>query len=361
MTLEATVICLDNSEFSRNTDYGTSRLLQQQDAANFISGIKTQQNPENLVGILSMAGDRVELRVTPTSDLGKTLQAMHEIRIYGKIDLIRGIQIAQLALKHRLNKNLKQRIVCFIGSPICDEVNEKQLEKLGKILKKNNVALDIISFGEISENHDKLQTLIDAVNNNGTSNLIEIPSSTSLTDAVMTSPIVLGEGMEIQGDNVTPGVDASGFEFGIDPNADPELYMALRMSMEEENARQARLQTNNIENTGQTNDIELRRQDQVPTIDEINAMEVDDELRQALIMSIQDFKGETNMEVNNQDDVTISSTNTNGPNFINELIGSIPGVNVNDPRIQAALREASQQQNTKDEEKSDPKKPDLEK
>lgn len=33
-----------------------------------------------------------------------------------------------------------------------------------------------------------------------------------------------------------PGV--SGFEFGVDPNLDPELALALRVSMEEERARQ---------------------------------------------------------------------------------------------------------------------------
>ena len=34
------------------------------------------------------------------------------------------------------------------------------------------------------------------------------------------------------------GGDGSGFEFGVDPNLDPELALALRMSLEEENARQ---------------------------------------------------------------------------------------------------------------------------
>ena len=31
-----------------------------------------------------------------------------------------------------------------------------------------------------------------------------------------------------------------GFEFGVDPNEDPELALALRVSMEENRARQAR-------------------------------------------------------------------------------------------------------------------------
>lgn len=52
---------------------------------------------------------------------------------------VRGIQIAQLVLKHRQNKNQKQRIVCFVGSPV--SATKKQMETLGKNLKKNNVAI----------------------------------------------------------------------------------------------------------------------------------------------------------------------------------------------------------------------------
>ncbi|KAK9173243.1 hypothetical protein CmeUKMEL1_06165 [Cryptosporidium meleagridis] len=371
MTLEATVICLDNSNYSRNGDYGTSRMLQQQDATNFISGIKTQQNPENLVGILSMAGERIELRVTPTSDLSKAMHAMDGIRLNGKIDLLRGIQIAQLALKHRLNKNLRQRIVCFVGSPLEDDLTEKQLEKLGKVLKKNNVSIDIISFGEILVNRERLQALVNAANNDNTSNFVEVAAPTNLTDALMASPIVLGEGTSsgAYGDGLTGAAgETSGFEFGIDPNADPELYMALRMSMEEERNRQMRLEGNNERNPSSSEPVNPpQRQsattnnfDSIPTINEINAMEVDDELRQALLLSIQDFSGNdsaSNTNTSNQQQGTstsentfITSTNPNqgnnaqagnssDPNSIEGLIQGIPGVDINDPRIQDALRQ----------------------
>lgn len=36
-----------------------------------------QSNPENTVGILTMAGKGVRVLVTPTSDLGKILACMH--------------------------------------------------------------------------------------------------------------------------------------------------------------------------------------------------------------------------------------------------------------------------------------------
>ena len=36
--------------------------------------------------------------------------------------------------------------------------------KLGKKLKKNNIAVDIVNFGEDAENQEKLSKFIEAVN-----------------------------------------------------------------------------------------------------------------------------------------------------------------------------------------------------
>ena len=74
------------------------------------------------------------------------------------------MQIAQLALKHRKNKNGGQRIVVFIGAPIQETV--EKLQKIGKQLKKNNVAIDVISIGEVEENNEKLLEFVNATNSN---------------------------------------------------------------------------------------------------------------------------------------------------------------------------------------------------
>ncbi|XP_041020877.1 26S proteasome non-ATPase regulatory subunit 4 homolog isoform X3 [Juglans microcarpa x Juglans regia] len=116
MVLEATMICIDNSEWMRNGDYAPSRFKAQADAVNFICGAKTQSNPENTVGILTMAGKGVRVLVTPTSDLGKILACNHGLEIGGEMNLASGIQVAQLALKHRQNKKQQQRIIVFCGS-----------------------------------------------------------------------------------------------------------------------------------------------------------------------------------------------------------------------------------------------------
>lgn len=50
------MVCVDNSEFTRNGDYAPSRFQAQADAVNLLAGAKTQHHPENTVGVLTMAG-----------------------------------------------------------------------------------------------------------------------------------------------------------------------------------------------------------------------------------------------------------------------------------------------------------------
>lgn len=104
---------------------------------------------------------RPSILVTPTNDIGKLLSALGNAIIGGLSDLQTAIQIAQLALKHRENKNQRQRIVVFVGSPIEDD--QENLVKLGKKLRKNNVLIDIVTFGEEGMGNDeKLNALVEA-------------------------------------------------------------------------------------------------------------------------------------------------------------------------------------------------------
>lgn len=56
MPIEATMIIVDNSEFMRNGDYQPSRFGAQADAANTVFQSKVDSNPENSVGLMTMAG-----------------------------------------------------------------------------------------------------------------------------------------------------------------------------------------------------------------------------------------------------------------------------------------------------------------
>lgn len=55
------------------------------------------------------------------------------------------------------------------------------------------------------------------------SHLVTIPPGTLLSDALMNSPIIVGE----DGTGAVPGLPGTGgdFEFGFDPSTDPELAM----------------------------------------------------------------------------------------------------------------------------------------
>ncbi|KAK4479946.1 hypothetical protein RD792_012998 [Penstemon davidsonii] len=241
MVLEATMICIDNSEWMRNGDYSPNRFQAQADAVNLICGAKTQLNPENTVGVLTMAGKGVRVLVTPTSDLGKLLACMHGLEIGGEMNLTAGIQVAQLALKHRQNKKQQQRIIVFVGSPV--KYDKKVLELIGRKLKKNSVALDIVNFGEEDdEKTEKLEALLAAVNNNDSSHIVNVsPGPSALSDVLMSTPIFIADGEVGSGFAASVAAAAAGgagYEFGVDPNMDPELALALRVSMEEERARQ---------------------------------------------------------------------------------------------------------------------------
>jgi 26S proteasome regulatory subunit N10 len=148
-----------------------------------------------------------------------------------------------LALKHRQNKSQKQRIIIFNCSPV--EEDEKNLVKLAKKMKKTNISIDIVAFGELSdETLKKLRAFNENSQSAEGSHLEAVqPSGNLLSDALITTPILGGDGSSGGAGAGSSGGDAGGsggndFEFGVDPSVDPELALALRMSFEEEKARQ---------------------------------------------------------------------------------------------------------------------------
>lgn len=297
------MVCVDNSEFARNGDYSPSRFQAQADAVNLLAGAKTQHHPENTVGVMAMAGKTPTVLVTPTSDLGKVLQAMQKMKIDGNVPhMSTSVQIAQLALKHRENKNQRQRIVVFIGSPV--EENEEALVKIAKKLKKNNVAVDIVSFGCEEENRSKLEAFHAAVNSGENSHLVSVPSGTILSDMLFSTPIFMEEGGSdnptAPRSNIVDGFDYG--ELGVDPTLDPELALALRMSVEEERARQAALQAAEQGDGQQPTDAAAPEQAAHQTAEEnegVEAMDEDTLLQQALALSMQ---GGVENQTNNQEE-----------------------------------------------------------
>jgi len=484
MVLESCMILLDNSEYMRNGDYVPSRLEAQHDAANFLVGTKTQSNPENTVGVIAMCGSGTtsdgasapgELLVSPTDDMGKILSALHGIPVRkgshsnrftggeeekkgmdcvgqgGGVDLVVSLQVANLALKHRRNKNGAQRVIVFVGSPLT-HVDARALSKAGRMLKKNNLSIDVIAMGELEVNEPKLKQLVDAANGGAsddsgverTCHLVTIPAGVLPSDVLVSSPIVNGGSGEAGGGGGVSAGGASssvmggaGFaEFGgVDPNLDPELAMALRVSMEEERARQERAATaaaasaqddnneasdsnNNDTTEGGEGEAAPMEVDGGATSTSVNIAADSDEmgfevseddalLQQALAMSMaagndNDDTAEsppvaeeapapaaadvaTDVDMDDEDEdaamqlalqmsmqpdnvgeeakksaESASSSNEGqqqfqDPQFVNQLLGSLPGVDTNDPELNSALRNMLDKKDG-DDNKDDEKK-----
>ncbi|PAN47824.1 hypothetical protein PAHAL_9G342200 [Panicum hallii] len=296
MVFEATMICVDNSEWMRNEDYRPSRFAAQSDAVAMVCSAKMQANLESSVGVLAMAGRRgVSVLVTPTNDFGEVLARMQDLEIVGEVNLTAAIQVAQLALKNRQNKQQQQRIIVFVGSPVIDAKNV--LEAIGEKLKKNNVALDVVDFGESDdEKPEKLEALVAAVSSGGNSHIIHVlPGEDFLSNVILSSPILAEDQKSV---SAAAARRASGFEFCVDPNVDPELALVLQVSMEEERARQqaAAEESSETESTCQssTSNDETVMADTEPelnlyTEDQRNLQKDEDQLwQQAHAMSIED-------------------------------------------------------------------------
>lgn len=265
--LEATVLCVDNSQYSRNGDFPRTRFEAQIDAIEYIFQAKRNSNLENTLALISSAGTSTpQVLSTFTSQFGKLLSGLNDTVISGEhIHFVNTIEMAVLTLKHRQNKLQHQRIIMFVCSPLQLSIEKDSLSNVANLLKEKKIALDVINFGEIDDNTTILTEFIDNLNRNNTagddskSHLLTVrPGPRLLYEHIATSPIILEENGSMMAGSVGGMMDGSvdggngGFmDFGVDPELDPELAMALRLSMEEEQQRQERLRQQEQQQQGQ--------------------------------------------------------------------------------------------------------------
>ena len=395
MPLESCMLLLDCSEYMRNGDYIPTRLEAQVDAANMLVGAKTQSHPESTVGI--SAG--TELLLSPTTDVGLMLRALHGLNFTSSVDdICAAVQVAGLALKHRRNKNGSQRIIVFVGTPLTD-VEPRALQKAGRQLKKNNVAIDVVALGELETNEEKLRELVDAANGRSddggerTCHLVTIPAGVLPSDVLANSPVLAADGgayAAAAGAMATGGFDG-GNQFadfgGVDPNMDPELAMALRVSMEEERVRQERATAAAASEESKDADMadaseagnafasaaadaglseedallqqalamSMQENDPVPSADtkpSVTMMETDDDEDAAMLMALQ-MSMQTEEQDSKPSQEGAPDQQFQDPSFVSELLGSMPGADANDPEIQEALRKAAAKKEEDDKKKED--------
>ena len=348
---------MDNSEWMRNGDYAPTRHGAQYDMTSMLIGAKLRINHESTVGVLTMAGPGIKVLASPTNDQGQLYSGLHGIPLASKCNFTAGIQVAMLALKHRENKKGGQRVILVVGSPV--EMEEKKLVRVGKQLRKNNVALDIIAMGENSSNEEKLQKLVEAVNKDDNSRMITVPAGTHPSDVVRQSAIIstTGGSGSVGGGG---GASAGGANFaeygGVDPSLDPELAMALQASMAQlrEDATGGGADAASVGGSVTTTDA-------TPALLPAGMSAEEIMLQQALAMSMAgvsdtssaDGSGSTPMDIDDEDGAALAAAlamsaggdasgdgsvaDFSDPNFAASLLSGLPGVDPNDPSIQAAM------------------------
>ncbi|KAL7394490.1 hypothetical protein ABVT39_026921 [Epinephelus coioides] len=369
MVLESTMVCVDNSEYMRNGDFLPTRLQAQQDAVNIVCHSKTRSNPENNVGLITMANN-CEVLTTLTPDTGRILSKLHAVQPRGNISFCTGIRVAHLALKHRQGKNHKMRIIAFVGSPVED--NEKDLIKMAKRLKKEKVNVDIINFGEEEMNTEKLTAFINTLNgkDGAGSHLVTVPPGPSLADALLSSPILAGEGGAVL--DLDP--------FGVDPSADPELALALRVSMEEQRQRQEdearRAAVASAAEAGISSPAADESEDALlkmsvphtdsstPALPDFSRMTEDEQIAYALQMSMQGAGAEFDAEdmdtgvdmdsskAKDEEDYDVMQD----PEFLQSVLENLPGVDPNNEAIRNAMGSLASQTGPKPDTKKDEEK-----
>lgn len=161
------MLCIDNSEWMRAEDYSPNRWQAQCEAAFlFLNG-----KPEDSVGVVTMSGKRPICHLPPTQDKHKTTGALKDVKLTGEVNHKAALDLAQLILRNRTHKIQKPRIVWFVGSPV--EESLKEILSIAHSCRKNNIAVDVIDFGEMSSlKSSKLDSFVADVNRRGTSHYI---------------------------------------------------------------------------------------------------------------------------------------------------------------------------------------------
>ncbi|KAL1432038.1 hypothetical protein MTO96_013401 [Rhipicephalus appendiculatus] len=224
MVLESTVVCVDISEYMRNGDFAPSRMKAQEDAVAIVCQSKTRRHPENNVALMTMVGP--EVLTSLTTDVGRLLYRLAQLQPKGEIDFLATVRVAHLILKNRENKSHKMRMVIFVGSPVI--TSAKELSQVACHLKKEQVNVDIVNFGEYAENMGKLSSFISILNGDGTgsSHMVTVPAGNILSKVVAGTAIVQGEDSR------------SAINFNLDfHDDDPAFLLALRVSLEEQRFR----------------------------------------------------------------------------------------------------------------------------
>lgn len=260
---EATFICFDTSSSLRNKDFFETRWYAMKKTIDLICSQKLAENIQNNLGLISMKYDSTDIILNLCEERRWNASLTQVKLCYGEgnIQIDVAIKKARLALKYKRNPKQTRRIIVLVASPV--KTDQKNLISIAKDLKKNKISLDIICFG-VSKNHTtktvkKLSEMIRICNHTNNCHFLHLENEkkTKLQDIILRSDIIKIGGnfplleKEIQ-ENSNQFEKLENFP-DIDPQTDPELYHAIRLSI-----KMARQETKRLEGTekSQSNSIQ---------------------------------------------------------------------------------------------------------
>ena len=193
-------------------------------------------------------------------------------------------------MKNRPNKNQHPRIILFVGSPISDTL--AALKKLGKQLKKNSIAVDVINFGSENTsngNTEKLETFIGAANSSDNSHLVNIPAGPHvMSNMVLTSEIMVPGGGGGSATSAAAPVRVGGGS-SVEEDSQRDFEMAMRMSLEDHRRSQEQAASSETKTETTTTDVKQTEDMDEGEDDEEESDEEDfdeEEYARALAMSM---------------------------------------------------------------------------
>lgn len=352
---------MDNSDWTRNGDYHPDRWTSQVEAANLLAENRSERNPENGIGIISMAGKRVQVHVTLTNDLSRILNSVKEIHLSGECDFVTSMNIATLTLKHRQNKSQKQRIILFVGSPIRNSVED--MTNLGKKLKKYNVAVDVISFGNVDQNRDILKAFYESVNNSNNSSILEVPVGFYLMDSLFSSSLMSEAGgfgdFPMEDTNVnntnqnnnqsTSNINRQG---GM-TQFERDINLAIQQSLEEERKKQEAQETNStLKNNDKTNNQNV----EMTPVQEENEEE---ELEKARLLSLQEHQKIVKKE--KDEEQKVKDELLENQDFIKDILKGIGNTDIKDDEVEEVLKKIKEDKAEKEKKDGNEDKDNKEK
>jgi von Willebrand factor type A domain len=197
------MIILDNSMYSINQDHGKKRLASQVEATQRIISGRLVDNTESTIGIMTLGRKRSTKIVSPTTDRNVLYTYMHSIKEDRVLSVSEAIPIAQMALRFRTHKS--QGILVFLGSPL----SKDDLEALAFSIREalaHNISVRAVLFGEALAHHAELSASVE--------------ESSEFTCVA------------VRGKDDFEGMVRTALRESPEDEADPELALAIKMSLE---------------------------------------------------------------------------------------------------------------------------------